>query len=108
MVGIIGMPQQLIMGCPAHIMVQGVPFFIIVTSMPHISFIISIVAPSPGIIMHFMPLSVMEQVMRQFIGIIIAMGIDIGIPIEFMVFIAALFMSYSQQVITSDTKLMSF
>jgi hypothetical protein len=101
MVGIIGMPQQLIMGCPAHIMVQGVPFFIIVTSMPHISFIISIVAPSPGIIMHFMPLSVMEQVMRQFIGIIIAMGIDIGIPaipIGFMVFIAALFMSYSNKL----------
>lgn len=29
--------------------------------------------------MHFMPLWVMTQVIRQFIGIIIGMGIDIGI-----------------------------
>jgi len=58
---------------------HGVPFFIMVVNMLHMSFIISMVAPSPGIIMHFMPLSVMVQVMRQFIGIIIGVGIDMGI-----------------------------
>jgi hypothetical protein len=112
MAGNIGIPQQLIIGIPAHIIMHGVPFFIMVESMLHMSFIISIVAPSPGIIMHFMPLSVMVQVMRQFIGIIIAMGIDIGIadiPIGFIIgFIAALFIGYSKRVITGDTKLMLF
>jgi hypothetical protein len=70
---------------------QGVPFFIMVMNMLHMSFIISMVAPSPGIIMHFMPLSVMVQVIRQFIGIIIGMGIDIipGIGIGLIEFIAA-------------------
>ena len=66
-------------------------------SMVHMLFIISIVVPSAGIIVHFMPLSVIEQVMWHIIGIIDAtgmppvmapvMGIDIGM------FIAA-FMGY--------------
>jgi hypothetical protein len=97
MAGIMGMPQQLIIGWPAHIIMQGVPFFIMVVNMLHMSFIISMVAPSPGVIMHFMPLSVMVQVMRQFIGIIIGIGIDIpGIVIGFMGFIIALFIGYSK------------
>jgi len=61
--GTMGMPQQLIMGMPAHIIMQGVPFFIMVSMSAHMSFIMSIVTPSPGVIMHCMPLSVMEQVM---------------------------------------------
>jgi hypothetical protein len=69
---------------------HGVPFFIMVVNMLHMSFIISMVAPSPGITMHFMPLSVMLQVMRQFIGIIIGTGIDMGMAgIGFIEFIAA-------------------
>jgi hypothetical protein len=40
-----------------------VPQAIISVSMVHMLFIISIVVPSAGIIVHFMPLSVMEQLM---------------------------------------------
>ena len=61
--GIIDMPQQLIIGMPAHIIPTGVPQAIISVSMEHMLFIISIVVPSAGIIMHFMPLSDIEQVM---------------------------------------------
>ena len=53
--GIIGMPQQLIMGIPAHIMPTGQPQAIISLSMAHMLFIMSIDVPSAGIIMHFMP-----------------------------------------------------
>jgi|SRR5580658_8737355 hypothetical protein len=81
MAGSMGMPQQLIIAWPAHIIMHGVPLFIMAVSIPHMSFIICIVAPSPGAITHFMPCSVMTQVMRQFIGIIIGtgIGIDVGI-----------------------------
>jgi hypothetical protein len=44
--------------------------------MEHMLFIISIVVPSAGIIVHFMPLSVIEQVMWHIIGIIEATGIE--------------------------------
>jgi len=73
--GFMGMPQQLIMGIPEHIIMQGVPFFIIAIMVSHMSFIMSMDVPSTGIIMHFMPCSVMEQVMWQDIGIIMATGI---------------------------------
>ena len=43
-------------------------------SMVHMSFFMSMVMPSPGIIMHIMPCSVISQVMRQLMGIIIAIG----------------------------------
>jgi hypothetical protein len=63
MVGHMAMPQQLIMGMPAHIIMHGVPFFIMAFIMAHMSFIMSMLMPSAGIIMHFMPWSDMEQVM---------------------------------------------
>ena len=72
------MPQQLIIGIPLQVIMQGMPLAIIVVSMVHMSFIMSFVVPSPGIIMHIMPLSVMVQVMRQVIGIIVAIGIICG------------------------------
>jgi len=78
MSGIMGIPQQLIIGIPPHIIMQGVPFFISVIIIPHMSFIMSMVTPSPGIIMHFMPLSVMVQSMRQAMGTIMGMGIMLG------------------------------
>jgi len=74
--GIIAMPQQLIIGMPAQVIMQLMPLFIIDMSMVHMSFIISMVVPSPGIIEHIMPRSVIEQDMRQFIGIIMAIGIE--------------------------------
>jgi hypothetical protein len=74
--GFMGIPQQLIIGMPEHIIMHGVPFFIIIVMVVHMSFNMSMLMPSAGIIMHCMPLSVMEQVMRHDIGIIIATGID--------------------------------
>lgn len=53
--GIIAMPQQLIIGMPEHIMPVGVPQAIMSVSIVHMLFIMSIDAPSPGIIVHFMP-----------------------------------------------------
>lgn len=82
MSGIIAMPQQLIIGMPAHVIMQDMPLDIIDVSMVHMSFIMSMVVPSPAIIMHIIPCSVISQVMRQLMGIIIAMGMvgmDIGI-----------------------------
>jgi hypothetical protein len=61
-VGFMGMPQQLIIGMPEHISMHGVPFFIRSLSVVHMSFIMSMVMPAAGIIMHCMPLPVMEQV----------------------------------------------
>ena len=61
-IGFIDMPQQLIMGMPEHIIMQGVPFFIIIMSVAHMSFIMSMLMPSAGIIMHCIPLSVIMQV----------------------------------------------
>jgi hypothetical protein len=75
-IGFMGIPQQLIIGMPEHIIMHGVPFFIIMVMVAHMSFIMSMLMPSAGIIMHCMPLSVMVQVMRHDMGIIIAMGID--------------------------------
>ena len=42
--------------------------------MEHMLFVISIVVPSAGIIVHFMPLSVMAQLISHIIGIIEATG----------------------------------
>jgi len=63
MVGHIAMPQQLIMGMPAHIIMHCVPFFIMTFNMAHMSFIMSMLMPSAGIMMHFMPCSDIEQLM---------------------------------------------
>jgi hypothetical protein len=94
--GIIGMPQQAIIGMPPHIIPQGVPLAIIDIIMSQQSFIISMVQPSAGFITHSMPSAVMEQSMWHIIGIMAAMGMAdmpigmlfIGIDIMFM----ALFM----------------
>ena len=59
--GIIAMPQQLIIGMPLHMMPQLMPLAIIVFIIMHMERIISIVVPSAGIIMHIMPFSVIEQ-----------------------------------------------
>lgn len=72
------MPQQLIIGMPAQVSMQGVPLFIMLASIAHMSCIISMVLPSPGFITHFMPLSVMEHVIRHAMGTIIGTGIDMG------------------------------
>ncbi len=57
-------------------------------SMTHMLFIISMVVPSAGIIVHFMPLSVMAQLIWHIIGIIDATGappvIIMGLGIEVM------------------------
>ncbi len=45
-------------------------------SIVHMLFIISMLMPSAGIIVHFMPVAVIEQVMWHIIGIIEAMGIE--------------------------------
>jgi len=60
--GIIGMPQQLIIGMPEHIMPTGVPHAIMSIIIVQRLFIISMLVPSAGIIEHFMPWSVIEQV----------------------------------------------
>ena len=53
--GIMAMPQQLIMGMPEHIIPTGVPHAIISVSIEHMLFIMSMLMPSAGIIVHFMP-----------------------------------------------------
>ncbi len=83
--GIIGMPQQAIIGMPPHIMPQGVPLDIIDIIMSQQSFIISMVQPSAGFITHIMPSAVMEQSMWHIIGIMVAMGMA-GMPIIGMLF----------------------
>lgn len=87
--GIIGMPQQDIIGMPPHIMPQGVPLAIMAIIMSQQSFIISMVQPSAGFITHIMPSAVMAQSMWHIIGIMVAMGMAgmrfIGIDIMFMV-----------------------
>jgi hypothetical protein len=57
-------------------MPTGVPHAIMSVSMAHMLFIISMLVPSAGIIVHFMPLSVIEQAMWHIIGIIDATGIE--------------------------------
>jgi hypothetical protein len=81
--GIMGIPQQLIIGIPQHIIMQGVPLCIMVFIIVQVSFIISIVTPSPLVMAHIMPLSVMVQDMWHGMGSIIGtgMGMDIGADI---------------------------
>ena len=60
--GIMGMPQQLIIGMPEHIMPTGVPQAIMSVIIMQRLFIISMLVPSAGIIEHFMPSAVIMQV----------------------------------------------
>jgi hypothetical protein len=53
--GIMAMPQQLIMGMPAHMMPTGVPLAIMSVSIALMLFIMSMLMPSVGSIEHFMP-----------------------------------------------------
>jgi pseudouridine-5'-phosphate glycosidase len=56
-----------------------VPQFIISVSMRHMLFIISMLVPSAGIIVHFMPFSVMAQLIWHIMGIMEATGAAPGI-----------------------------
>jgi len=60
--GIMGMPQQLIIGMPEHIIPTGVPQAIMSVIIVQRLFIISMLVPSAGIIEHFMPSAVIVQV----------------------------------------------
>jgi hypothetical protein len=110
-IGFMAMPQQLIIGMPEHIIMQGVPFFIIMVMVVHMSFIMSMLMPSAGIIMHCMPFSVMVQVIRQDMGIIIATGIEdaifmfgiIGICMGALVFMGVI--PKWQRLITGGTEI---
>lgn len=75
-IGIIGMPQQAIIGMLPHIIPQGVPQAIIDVIMSQQAWSISMVVPSAGFITHIMPSAVMEQSMWHIIGIIVAIGMD--------------------------------
>jgi hypothetical protein len=75
--GIMAMPQQLIIGMPEHIIPTGVPDAIMSVSIVHMLFIMSIVTPSAGIIVHFMPWAVIAQVIWHIMGIMEAMGMPI-------------------------------
>src|SRR5262245_40023915 len=59
--GIMGMPQQLIIGMPEHIMPTGVPQAIMSVIIEHMLFSMSMLVPSAGIIEHFMPSAVIMQ-----------------------------------------------
>jgi hypothetical protein len=102
--GIIGMPQQLIIGMLPHIIPHGVPQAIIDIIMSQQSFSISIVQPSAGFITHIMPSAVMEQSMWHIIGIMVAIGM-LDMPVIGMLFIGidimfiAVFMAGSRQVV---------
>lgn len=72
--GIIGMPQQLIIGMPAHIIVHGVPQAIIDVIISQQDFSMSMLVPSAGFIAHIMPSMVMVQSMWHIIGIMVAIG----------------------------------
>jgi hypothetical protein len=61
-VGIIGMPQHIIMGMPPQVIIIGMPRAIMSLIIVHMSLSISMVQPSPGVIMHFIPLSIISQV----------------------------------------------
>ena len=60
-IGIIGMPQQLIIGMPLHIIPHGVPLAIMSFIIMHMERSISMLVPSAGSIMHNMPWSLIEQ-----------------------------------------------
>lgn len=90
--GIIGMPQQAIIGMLPHIMPHGVPQAIIDVIMSQQSLSISIELPSAGFITHIMPSAVMEQSMWHIIGIIVAIGIE-DMPGICMVFIGIMFIA---------------
>ena len=61
------------------------PQAIISVSMVHMLFIISMLVPSAGIIVHFMPLSVMAQVISHIMGIIDAMGVWLIMGIDMFI-----------------------
>lgn len=98
--GIIGMPQQAIIGMLPHIIPHGAPLAIIDIIVSQQSFSISIVQPSAGFITHIMPSAVMAQSMWHIIGIIVAIGMagmpGIGIRFVGIMFIAV-FITGSRQ-----------
>jgi hypothetical protein len=80
MSGTKGIPQQLIIGIPQHIIMHGVPLCIMPLIIEHAFFTMSIVASSPGVMVHIIPLSVMVQAMRHDMGSMMGTGIgeDMG------------------------------
>ena len=92
------------------------PQAIISVSMAHMLFIISMDVPSAGIIVHFMPLSVMAQVISHIMGIIDAMGalpimgmfmvIGMGVCMAAFMFIPALRTDGDETIATSSNKAM--
>ncbi|MQY51135.1 hypothetical protein HCX48_06360 [Rhodocyclus tenuis] len=59
--GIIGMPHIIIIGMPLQVIIIGMPFSIIDCIIMQQSFIMSMVMPSEGVIMHIIPLSFISQ-----------------------------------------------
>jgi hypothetical protein len=73
---------QHIIGMPPHIIMTGIPIDMHLVMLSQHSFIISMVIPSIGIILHIMPSLVISMVMRHIIGApIIGIGIGMGIII---------------------------
>jgi hypothetical protein len=58
-----GIPQQLIIGMPQHMIMHGVPLCIMLVIIEQALFSMSIVTSSPGVIVHIIPLSLMVQAM---------------------------------------------
>ena len=86
---------DIIIGMPPHIIMHGMPMFIMDCIMVMRSFIMSICAMSIGIIFIIMPSLVISQVMRHIIGAImpfmpfmpiIGIGIIIGMPMPIIGF----------------------
>ncbi|WP_153116588.1 hypothetical protein [Rhodocyclus tenuis] len=61
--GIIGMPHIIIIGMPLQVIIIGIPLSIMACIIMQQSFIMSMVMPSAGIIMHIIPFSFISQVM---------------------------------------------
>jgi len=79
--------MQVIIGMPPHIIIIGMPMFIMAIMRSQAIFIMSMVMPSPGVILQTIPVGVISQVIMQvmvgmpmFMGICIIMGMFIGMP----------------------------
>lgn len=91
--GIIGMPQQAIIGMLPHIIPHGVPQAIIDIIMSQQALSMSMDVPSAGFITHIMPSAVMRQSMWHIIGIIVAIGMPECMPIGMFIGIGIMFIA---------------
>ncbi|WKB55859.1 hypothetical protein [Eleftheria terrae] len=69
--GIIGMPQTIIIGMPLQVIMQGMPLAIMLFSMSQQSRIMPIDMPSVGVMVQLRPSSVISVLMWHIIGLII-------------------------------------